>query len=233
MTLAAQYITLQTSSPPLIVRALRGSTPPVAVGGFGGWQLITRPRRVALTQWAGVDPFQMQLSLILDGVHDDSSIEADCVALEQMAQPAGLRLPPPIVTVTGVVPHPELAYVIGDGSADGGLAWDANPIYSRSGYRVQQQVTVRLIEFVDADLVASTGAAQQARQAAGLQSAAAAAAAGGTTAPAPTYTVKAGDTLLSIAAAQLGSAARWTEIAQLNTIADPYTLTPGQVIRLP
>jgi len=233
VTLAAQYITLISTDPPVAVRALRGDTPPVPVGGFGGWSLVARPRRKSLTQWQGIDPFQLQLSLVLDGVRGDRSVEADCLTLEQMAQPVGPRLAPPVVTVVGVVPHPELDYVIGDGNAGGGLSWDAAPIYSRSGYRIQQKVTVTLLEYVAADRVAATPAAARARQASAASSASAAAAAGGKAPAARAYTVRSGDTLTSIAARLLGSASRWTELATLNGVADPYTLVIGGQVKLP
>lgn len=58
-------------------------------------------------------------------------------------------------------------------------------------------------------------------------------------APAPqpggTYTVRAGDTLGTIAARVLGNSARWAEIYELNRdrIANPNIIHPGQVLRLP
>ncbi|WP_424216984.1 N-acetylmuramoyl-L-alanine amidase (plasmid) [Streptomyces sp. BI20] len=45
-----------------------------------------------------------------------------------------------------------------------------------------------------------------------------------------TYTVKAGDTLSSIAR-QLG--VPWQELALVNDLVEPYTLTPGQVLKVP
>lgn len=45
-----------------------------------------------------------------------------------------------------------------------------------------------------------------------------------------TYTVKAGDTLQSIAAMQLGSEELWNYLASINSIKSPYTVLPGQVI---
>jgi LysM repeat protein len=231
--IAAQYVTVLCTNPPLRVRALRGNVAPIPAGGFGGWQLVARPRRKALTQWGGIDPFQLQLSIILDGVRGNQSVEPDCLALEQMAQPIGPRLDPPTVTVVGVVPHPELDYVIGDGNGGSGLAWDAAPLYSASGYRIRQEVTLTLVEYVAADRVGGTSPAARARAQAVSTSAAAAAAAGGVAPAARVYTIKAGDTLTGIAARVLGSATRWTELAQLNGLEDPYRLPVGATVRLP
>ena len=48
-----------------------------------------------------------------------------------------------------------------------------------------------------------------------------------------TYTIKPGDTFISIAIAQYGSELRWVEIAQANQTVDPIKLQVGQIIRLP
>lgn len=46
------------------------------------------------------------------------------------------------------------------------------------------------------------------------------------------YTVKAGDTLSKIARDRLGDVQLWQEIALRNGIRSPYTIVPGQVLRL-
>jgi len=47
------------------------------------------------------------------------------------------------------------------------------------------------------------------------------------------YTVKAGDTLSTIAERVLGHASLWPKLAQLNQIAAPYTIYIGQTLELP
>ena len=48
-----------------------------------------------------------------------------------------------------------------------------------------------------------------------------------------TYTVKAGDSLSAIAIKVFGDAAKWREIADLNSIANPGSIKVGQVLQLP
>ncbi len=55
-------------------------------------------------------------------------------------------------------------------------------------------------------------------------------------APAPKkwkYTVAGGDTLIFIARNQLGNERRWTEIAKLNNLAEPFALRIGQNLTMP
>ncbi|MCE9593903.1 MAG: LysM peptidoglycan-binding domain-containing protein [Planctomycetes bacterium] len=54
-----------------------------------------------------------------------------------------------------------------------------------------------------------------------------------TLAAGPTYVVQSGDTLGEIAARQLGSAAKWTEIAKLNDNLDPKKLRKGMKLVMP
>lgn len=51
--------------------------------------------------------------------------------------------------------------------------------------------------------------------------------------PGGTYTVASGDSLSLIAGRVLGSTDRWPELAALNGLIDPYTLTVGQRLALP
>ncbi|HLM67594.1 MAG TPA: LysM peptidoglycan-binding domain-containing protein [Longimicrobium sp.] len=47
------------------------------------------------------------------------------------------------------------------------------------------------------------------------------------------FTVRRGDTLATIAAAEYGDPARWRVIAEANGIADPMAIRPGDTLRLP
>jgi len=51
--------------------------------------------------------------------------------------------------------------------------------------------------------------------------------------PPRTYVVRGGDTLSGIASRLLGRASRFTEIARLNRISNPYRLRVGQRLKIP
>lgn len=218
--MSADTIILSTTNPPLAVEALRGDTAPTLTGGVGGWQEVARPRRVALLQWQGRSPFRMTISMLLDGLALDLSVEADCEALRQMGLPVAAGGEPPVVTVIGAVPKIDGVWVVDT------IDW-GDATYSSLGYRVRQAVTVTLVARVQDDRVTILPAAEQIRR----QQTAAAIATGFTTTGA--VIAKAGDTLLTIAARLTGNAKNWPALADANGIRDPNSVKPGDTIRTP
>lgn len=237
----SRFVTFQANQPPLSVTAILGTTPPVPSDGYGGWNLVTRPRRKALTEWGGINPLRVLVTVILgvkpgrsgqilDGYALGTSCETDRTTLERMAQPPSPGSEPPLVTVHGAVPHAnDGPWVIES------FDWDQNPIIA-GGKLARQEVTVHLLEYVRDDRLVDLNAAQTARLQASIASATAARTAGGTSNQTPhqkTYVVKSGDTLVKIAASVLGNYKRWGEIATLNHLTDPDTLTVGERLRIP
>lgn len=199
----------------LEVNGLLGPTNPVPVGGYGGWELQPRPHRVAVTNWAGRNPFTLSLDVLLDGWQQELSQERKIRSLELMALPTADLTPkrPPLVRVHGLsIPHPHqnAAWVIQD------LAWGETLRSTSTGDRVRQQVTISLMQHVDASNIEENnirpGTAQPKYR---------------------RYTIKKGDTLQSISRKLLGEAKRWKELAKLNNINDPRHLKVGSHIRVP
>lgn len=221
------YVTLRSTAPNLTVTCLLGADGARVTGGYGGWVDVPRPRRLALTQWDGRSPFEMAVQLVLDAHADDGSVEAQCSALERMALPPRSLAEPPVITITGPVPHDDLTWVVL------GLDW-GSAMRNEDGNRSRQEVTVTLKRYVADDRLQLRPAAERAREK-GLGGG------GGTNSPAAktpgkrTYVVKAGDTLSEIAARKdiYGNASMWPKIAQANGIRDPRNLRVGQVLRIP
>jgi hypothetical protein len=110
-------------------------------------------------------------------------------------------------------------------------------MFLRDGTPVRSTMSVRLQEYVEVDLQIQQGlffgsptvSAAVNTAAAGAALAVSAVLTGAAT----VYLVVQGDTLSSIAAAYLGDAGRWREIATANQIDNPFDLPPGRSLVIP
>lgn len=189
-------------------------------GGVGGWEQIPHPRRPTTVEWRGTPPHTLDLEVVFDAIRRRrGDVERELSALHLMARGRGGREPSPVRLLWG---HgQQLQWVITDLVYGPEVRSPANPTR-----RLQQWLTISLVEYRVALAVISPAEQAQENQNADAGTP-------GATSSDRTYTVRAGDTLSSIAASQLGSAARWPEIAELNGLRDPNYITPGQVLRLP
>lgn len=207
----------------MTVRARKGAGVVKPTSGFGGWELVNRPRRQAATLWTGIEPLRMPVPIVLDGFRGDDSVESEVSKLEAMARPPARGAEPPIVNVSGPgIPHSDIDWVIEN------IEWGEG-LLSRSGReRVRQEGTITLLRYVADDRLSIRSAQERAlanavatgnlysegQRSIGL------------------YTVNEGETLASIAANEFGNAGQWHRLADLNDIRDPDSVVAGQVIRL-
>jgi hypothetical protein len=212
--MGAETIRLNSDDPKITVTALLDEEGSNITGGYGGWEIIARPRRQAVTHWGGRDPFQMDLAIILDGHSDYRRVETDCSRLERLAlphpNPGG---EPPVIKLSGAaIPHNDLQWVIT------GFQWGA-AMRDSGGYRTRQHVTIGLLRFVEVDTIQLSASANARGK-------------GGTAIR--TIQARQGDTLAKIAARELGDSKRWKEIQKLNpNIRDPNRITPNTDIKIP
>lgn len=132
-------------------------------GGVGGWEVVARPRRRSGVEWVGHEPWTLSLPLVTSGVdvrgNRDVSVEAKIRQLVAMAQKTKKTDEPPIIKVSGPIrlPSPRMRWVIT------GLEWGAQ-MRNKRGRRIQQEVTVHLLEHVRADILRGPAAAARARK---------------------------------------------------------------------
>lgn len=219
------YVSMNCGQLGIGITSLLDASNPIMTSGYGGWQLVTRRKRVSLTDWQGVDPYRLQFGLILDSYALDAStplkdtIEGDCLILEKMSfADRKQNTRPPKVRIVGPLPHTELTYVVET------VTW-GDAIRNRdTGKRLRQAVTIGLLELVEDTVLNSLSPAKTMRSAqAGV----------GSLAFPKTYVVKATDTLGSIAALIYGKQSAWHEIAKANGIRDPASIRVGQTLKIP
>lgn len=217
--MAAGFITMRSSSPPMSFSAMMGGNGAVVDGGYGGWSVVNRPKKVGMTQWDGREPFSMQIELIIDGWRSGEPVEIRCTTLERMALPPVPGAQPPTLRISGNLPHTDLTWALN------GIEWGASLRDPKTGLRLRQIATIKLLQFVDEDRVKIQPAAEKARGK-NLKP-------GKESAKIRTVVVSKGDTLPSIAARVYGDHSRWREIAELNNIRDGRNIKVGAKLRLP
>jgi hypothetical protein len=60
-------VRIRCSNPKTDVSVLRGEGPMQITDGVGGWDVVNRPRQVGMTQWSGVEPFQVKIPVQFEG----------------------------------------------------------------------------------------------------------------------------------------------------------------------
>jgi hypothetical protein len=196
-----------------------------ASGGQGGWQIIDRPRLVAALQWYDRSPMSIVAKVLIDseivnGV-PGQSIEAQCRLLDSWQDKIPGTNQPQIFSVSGPVAGTQRQWALYTFTFNEAI----RDLQGR--YRTQQNVDLTLYEY-NSPLQTTTNNPSPAAQAVFLANQQANGA-GGYYA----YTVKAGDTLETIAAALLNNYSAWGSIATLNNLRDPNNLFPGQVLSIP
>jgi hypothetical protein len=241
------WVRVSSTDPPLTITARLSDSRPDVQSGYGGWNEVTRPWRPPITSYQAPPPLHLVLPILLDGYAQGVSVERDIAQLQKMSTATASDGATPRVHIyaTGsAVPYSDRTWVVGD------LTWGDAEMDVR-GNRTRQQLTLTLFEYVEDVYMTEKSAAKRRRNARKVPKTKSGASAkrvtakhAKRTAAAPhtlaltassTSTAQPGDgeDLLSIAARELGDADRWVEIAQLNGLRDPRSITPGQAIRLP
>jgi hypothetical protein len=240
---AVGWVRLTAADPPLQVTARLAEDPPTLTEGFGGWDVVERPRRPPLTSFKAPPGRQLSLPLMFDAWRAGVSIEGALGRLAQMGRPSSSDGETPQLRITargGGVPGQGLTWVIS------AIEW-GEKLVNEAGDRVRQQVTLTLLEYVEDVYLQERSAANRRRKKAqarkrkrgakskrvAVKRGRAAPRAGARGLSVASAEFGAGEDLLSIAARELGDAERWVEIAELNGLRDPRALAIGQVIRLP
>jgi LysM repeat protein len=189
------------------------------IGGGGSWSVIRRPKARPATEWDGASERRLVFTLIFDGYaagrvtsSGPGVVETDCRRLEELWDPSGDRRPAQVKFDYGPVGAGR-TWVIDDLS-------HGDELLNAALERVYSEISVTLLEYVEPEVTLVPSVKYRSTQT-------------DVVASTRNYSVRAGESLASIAAARLGSASRWTELAQINGIRDPRSLKAGQTIRVP
>lgn len=204
-TLSSPEINLD---PPL--KAMFDESVPTLSGGDGGVTETGRAGRKAFTEWGGQGVRKLDFGLVIDGTADirpegtrvgvasDRSVEFRISRFDRLAMSPNDFTRPPIVNVAGAsfpAAALDIDWIVSN------MTWGA-AIVGDDGARVQQDVKIQMIEYVEADILLT-------KNVSGPKSTK-------ITGKHRLSMVKKGDTLETIAVRTLRKAGRWKEIAKLN-----------------
>jgi hypothetical protein len=195
------------------------------VSGSGGLQVIDRPRQTAATQWYDRSPFQLTLNFILDTTITSATPIDDMEQMQtwlESAANSGTIIQPPYLTITGPTPGTARRWMLS-------TLTEKSRLYTPAGDQLQVIGVAVLYEFNPPYPYSSTSPAKTAQQNSQGKSH-------------KTYIIKAGDTILKIAASQMGKASTVNEQAIkdanpkiIGTTKITTNLTPlaGRIIAIP
>lgn len=188
-----------------VLHAAMGADAPHPTSGLGGWTATERPGNVSITEWAGIEPVRLPLTIMCDGWSTGDSVEKDYSKVLRLGRRAKGRETPPIFRATGPFPYSGERFVLES------TPTFADTIRNERGKLVRFSAALALMEHVSAADVESR---KKGRYAA-------------------TYTTKKGETLRSIAVKLYKKAEKAKDLGKLNGIRDVRReLKPGTVLRL-
>jgi hypothetical protein len=209
VTLPAGHVRLYAEDGSATLIAELDEQIPKITDGYGGFEDTQVPKRKALSDWVGSNPYRMTFGLMLDGWASNTSVEPLIAQLERLARDPGGDRPPPILRAEGPLPRStNVRWHVES------LEWGDVSLRRRGDQvRVRQQVTVGLVQHSDDDRIRLLRKPQGRVQ--------------------KRYLWRKGDKLTKIAYWWLGSSKRWREIAKLNHVSDSRQIKPGTWIKLP
>lgn len=195
---------------------------PLVTDGYGGWQVINRPRKLGVVEWQGRNPIAIEIPFIIDfwlaaivnpGVHCEGKV----AKLEKLCG-FGTNRQPPVCKVQsqGVIPHDltnnkTMRWVIESVTWDRDLELRNN----RTGKRLRCGGTIQIRQFTTArDILHKIKPNARARKP-------------------RVYIVKKGDTLSKIAKHYYHDPHKWKIIADANKLRDRRSIHRGDHLKVP
>lgn len=207
----------------LEVTVLRGKDAPAITGGYGGWEVASRPHDVGITRWVGKDPIRMSVPVYFDGWMSKRSQEVPITTLSRMALPDPTTGEPPVLDVLGGTPRRDITRWVVET-----IDWGTDVIWAMIGgtpARLRQDAVVHLIEYRDDDRVAFSN----------LPATAVAAGAPRNGRPKPKHmsVVMDNRTLAQVSKDEYGSPKFVRDILDANGIRDKKTIKAGTRLTMP
>jgi LysM repeat protein len=136
------------------VMCMRGTDSPKLVSGGARYNIVNRSRRRSSVEWDGDDPYRMDVSVLLDGWMNHTSVEHDVALLNSMRQSPGDLTPPVQVYIDGALPVKGGKWVLEGIDWGDTVIWATDTPNSKlgdfksNGYRVRQDAILHMLQSV-------------------------------------------------------------------------------------
>lgn len=220
-----ESIPADSNDPQITFRSEYGTGPPLVSDGYGGWEVVARPRDIGLTEWQGRNPMAIQIPFMIDNYAEPFKpgvrLETQITALERLSGIGSHDVPPTFrVMSDGVIPHDHDSYPAGQWVVEN-VDWDGDKeIRNSVGNRVRCGGTIVIRQFIKPKVFGRLSAkgASTAKHKKVVKKGAPGYYQG------RTYITKHGDTMPKIAKRKdvYGTASKWRKIALKNNERDPH-----------
>jgi hypothetical protein len=201
-------IRLAAVSKPIDIEVQAGDGAATPTAGLAGYEVVQRHKKKGMTSFVGVEPFQQDVPIFVDGLAEGRSVER---IWEQLIALGGGT----VFRAYGPVELPGRRHVFG---ADPEIT---EQVKDPEGRRIRFRMVLKLMEFVPADQVGERKrhAPRHQRGEPGKT--------GGTAFPGTSYTTSADETLIDVAKKLYGNWEMARAIGQKNGIADVHKPLPA------
>ena len=136
------------NSLPCICR--RGNGVPKITAGGSRWKTSARPKRVSITLYDGVDPYEMDIPVIFDGWIDGTTVDTQIARMNQWRFPKQTLKEPTKVRITGGVPVKGATWIITNIEWGDGAYWRA---LGQKTARLRQDATIHVMQYVEEEVL--------------------------------------------------------------------------------
>jgi len=212
-------VRIVAKDPAIDITIPMGDGPAIPTGGLGGWVPVELQDDVDAVDWEGQRGLGEDVPLLLNGLEQDDPVDREWNTVKKLGRdPNGDERKPPVFRVWGPLDAPEgKAWVL----PDNGIEVLEMSKRKGDGALLRVEFVLHLLEYTAPEVIK---ARRRKKGKAGLSQ---------NVAVGGTYTTKAGDSLISIAARLFNDWKRWKGLGEANGISDPNRKLPaGRVLKV-
>jgi hypothetical protein len=119
--------------------------------GFGGWESVARPQRIAITRFTGNEPIGQDVPVFLDGYADGRNVEPQLQRLLRESRATNTGEPPTVWKLSGPIYYPEKEWIVSAIAFGDTLRTPSAD--NQNAVLTRQRATISFLEYVRPDQI--------------------------------------------------------------------------------